>query len=51
MSWLLGNPPEFYEPKFVCQGEGREVTRVMSTGTVLIKLNVLTKGMESLGYS
>ena len=51
VSWLLGNPPEFYEPKFVCQGEGREVTRVMSTGTVLIKLNVLTKGMESLGYS
>lgn len=51
MSWLFGNPPEFYDPKFVCQGEGREVTRVQSTGTVRIKLNVLTKGMESIGYS
>jgi B9 domain-containing protein 1 len=51
MSWLLGNPPEFYDTKFVCQGEGREVTRVKSTGTVLAKINVLTKGMSALGYS
>ena len=51
MSWLLGNPPEFYDPKFVCQGEGREVTRVKSTGTALVKLNVLTKGMDAVGYS
>lgn len=51
MSWLLGNPPEFYDPKFVCQGEGREVTRVRSTGTVIIKLNILTKGMEAVGYA
>ena len=51
MSWVMGNPPEFYDSKFVCQGEGREVTRVQSTGSVRIKLNVLTKGMESVGYS
>mmetsp|Transcript_1074 Transcript_1074/g.1199 ORF Transcript_1074/g.1199 Transcript_1074/m.1199 type:complete len:188 (+) Transcript_1074:119-682(+) len=51
MAWLLGNPPEFYDSKFVCQGEGREVTRVQSTGSVRIKLNILTKGMESIGYS
>ena len=44
MSWLMGNPPEFYDTKFVCQGDGREVTRVISTGKVKVKLNVVTKG-------
>jgi hypothetical protein len=28
----------------VCQGEGREVSRVQSTGRVLLNLNVVTKG-------
>jgi B9 domain-containing protein 1 len=51
MSWWMGNPPEFYDSKFVCEGEGREVTRVMKTGTVNIQLNVLTKGLQSAGYS
>jgi B9 domain-containing protein 1 len=51
VSWLMGNPPEFFDSKFVCQGEGREVTRVKRTGTVKLKLNVLTKGMQAVGYS
>eukprot|EP01036_Dinobryon_divergens_P025326 gene25326-33858_t len=50
VSWLLGNPPEFFDSKFVCQGEGREVSRVQKTGEVHLTLNTLTKGMQSFGY-
>jgi B9 domain-containing protein 1 len=51
ISWLMGNPPEYFDSKFVCQGDGREVTRVQATGSVRIKLNVKTKNMGSCGYS
>lgn len=51
LSWLLGNQPEFFDSKFVCQGEGRDVTRVRATGRVRLKINVLTKGMQAVGYS
>mmetsp|Transcript_40095 Transcript_40095/g.40892 ORF Transcript_40095/g.40892 Transcript_40095/m.40892 type:complete len:208 (-) Transcript_40095:306-929(-) len=51
LSWLLGSQPEFFDSKFVCQGEGREVTRVQATGSVRLKLTVLTKGMQAVGYS
>ena len=51
MYWLLGNPPEFFDSKFVCQGEGREVTRVQGTGVVRLKINVTTKGMQMVGYT
>ena len=49
-SWLLGRRPEFVDPCVVAQSEGREVTRVRSQGSVLLKLNVLTKDMKKLGY-
>lgn len=42
---------QFYDSKLVCQGEGREVTRVQNTGSVDLVLNVSMKGMESAGYS
>jgi len=51
MAWLLGNPPEFFDSKFVCQGDGREVTRVQGAGVVRLKLNVTTKGMQMVGYT
>lgn len=35
---------QFFDSKFVCQGEGREVSRVQKTGTVVLNLNTLTKG-------
>jgi B9 domain-containing protein 1 len=50
-AWFFGNPPEFYDSKFVCQADGREVTRVKSTGKLRIKLNVSTKGMNAIGYN
>ena len=49
-AWIWGNPPEFYDPRIVAMPEGREVTRVQSTGTVNFKLNVTTRGMEQYGY-
>ncbi|XP_067043867.1 B9 domain-containing protein 1-like [Acropora muricata] len=50
MSWLFGRRPEFIDPKLVAQGEGREVTRVRSQGTVKIKFSVVTRDMKKLGY-
>ena len=46
-----GTYAEFYDSKFVAQGENREVTRVESTGVVKVKFSVLTRGMEALGYA
>lgn len=43
-SWLVGNPPEFYDSRIVCQGANREVTRTQKTGSVLIHINIVTKG-------
>ena len=51
LCWIMGNPPEFFDSKFVCQGDGREVTRVQSSGIVRLKLNIVTKGMNQCGYS
>jgi hypothetical protein len=39
---------QFFDSKFVCQSDGREVTRVRSTGTVRLKLNIVTKGITVL---
>ena len=49
-AWFFGNPPEFYDSKFVCQSDGREVTRVKSTGSIRVKIHVSTKGMKAVGY-
>jgi len=51
MAWVSGTHPEFFDSKFVAQGEGREVTRVTNTGVVKVTVNIMTKGMESFGYS
>mmetsp|Transcript_32569 Transcript_32569/g.52911 ORF Transcript_32569/g.52911 Transcript_32569/m.52911 type:complete len:271 (+) Transcript_32569:66-878(+) len=50
-SWIMATPPEFFEPTFVAQGTGREVTRVTSSGTVKIVVNVISKHMSKLGYN
>lgn len=51
ISWIWGNPPEFFDSKFVTQNDGREVTRVQSTGVVRLKINLSTKGMQATGYA
>lgn len=50
-SWVGGRPAEFSNPKFPAMGEGREVTRVQSTGHASVALNVITKDMSTFGYS
>ncbi|KAI9139035.1 B9 domain-containing protein 1 [Paraphysoderma sedebokerense] len=51
ISWITGRLPEFIDSKFVARSEGREVTRVQSSGTVKIVVNVVTKDMEKFGYT
>lgn len=50
MSWLSGIYSEFYDPKFVSQGQNRDVACVEMTGSVILNLRVQTNGMETLGY-
>ena len=49
-SWLMGTRPEFVDPKFVAQGDGREVTRVRSEGSVNVTCNLVTKDISTAGY-
>ena len=49
-SWLLGTRPEFVDPKFVTQSDGREVTRVRSQGNITISCNITTKDISTAGY-
>eukprot|EP00955_Chlamydomonas_euryale_P082093 363670-Chlamydomonas_euryale.AAC.5 len=49
-SWLSGMPAEFSDPRFPSYGEGREVTRVESSGVVNVSVNIMTKDMEQFGY-
>ncbi|XP_047213429.1 B9 domain-containing protein 1-like isoform X2 [Girardinichthys multiradiatus] len=49
-SWLLGRRPEYTDPKVVAQGEGREVTRVRSQGSVTVSFHIMTKDMKKMGY-
>ena len=51
INWVTGRPAEFSNPKFPAMGEGREVTRVQSTGHASVALNVITKDMATFGYS
>lgn len=38
------------DPKVVAQGEGREVTRVRSQGSVKVSFSIVTRDMKKLGY-
>ncbi|KAI8814131.1 B9 domain-containing protein, partial [Cladochytrium replicatum] len=51
LSWIRGKAPEFLDPTFVTKNSSREVTRVRSQGTVKLKLNVIVKDFDQLGYS
>ncbi|RLN93456.1 hypothetical protein BBJ28_00003935 [Nothophytophthora sp. Chile5] len=51
VAWLTGSPPEYFDSKFVAQGDSREVTRVTSAGNARVVLNVATHGMKQHGYT
>lgn len=48
--WITGRLPEFIDPKFAAREEGRDMTRVVSNGSVKITVSVITKEMEQCGY-
>lgn len=51
-NWLMGTSPEFFDPKFTTQGEGRAVTRVVSGDhEVKVNLTVTVKDMAALDYA
>lgn len=50
ISWLFGRRPEFVDPRFVAQTDGREITRVRSQGHMTVSLSVMTKDLWKQGY-
>lgn len=51
LSWMMGRIPEFLDSTFVSKGDGREVTRVRSSGSVKVALNILIKDLDTFGYA
>jgi B9 domain-containing protein 1 len=67
LSWFFGRRPEFIDPKVIAYNAGREskttflnlclilkyllVTRVRSHGYIQIVFNIVTKDIQSLGYT
>ena len=50
LGMLTGKPAEYHDHlSLLTRGEGREVTRVTSAGTVKIQFNITMKNMEALG--
>ncbi len=49
LSTILQKPPQFINPSFVAQNNGREVVRVSSKGSVRIRWNVMIKNMIKFG--
>mmetsp|Transcript_52375 Transcript_52375/g.119436 ORF Transcript_52375/g.119436 Transcript_52375/m.119436 type:complete len:236 (+) Transcript_52375:273-980(+) len=47
---LTGDYPDYYDSRFVGQGDSRMVTRVESTGEVFLEFNVATSGMGANGF-
>ncbi|KAL0481268.1 hypothetical protein AKO1_012806 [Acrasis kona] len=50
LSSITGKTPEFINPTSICEGEGREVTRVQSEGTVRVVFDVMIKDMTKFGF-
>lgn len=51
LSWIQGTQPEFFDSRFVSRAEGRKVTVVRSAGAVRVVVNVMTRGMQAMGYA
>ncbi|KAJ3395872.1 B9 domain-containing protein 1 [Lobulomyces angularis] len=51
LSFITGRKPEFIDSKFISKSEGREVTRVQSSGSVKLNLNIIIKDLDNFGYT
>nr|XP_054762522.1 B9 domain-containing protein 1-like [Lytechinus pictus] len=50
LGWFMGRRPEYVDTNVVARGEGREVTRVRSQGSIKCQFNIITRDMKKLGY-
>ncbi|XP_063236197.1 B9 domain-containing protein 1 [Bacillus rossius redtenbacheri] len=48
--WLTGRRPEYIDSRVLARGEGRQVTRVRSHGSVEVNFNVVVRNMSHMGY-
>ncbi len=48
---MMGSKPEFVDARVVANGEGRDVTRVTSSGWVNVQFNIISKDLKRLGYN
>lgn len=48
--WVTGRRPEFVDPRVAASGEGRDVTRVSTNGSVRLSFSVISKDLRRLGY-
>jgi B9 domain-containing protein 1 len=48
--WVKGKPAEYISPtELLCRNEGREVTRVVSCGTIKVVFQVTMKDIDEFG--
>ena len=47
---ITGKQPELINPATACSGEGREVMRTQSEGSVLVTFDIITKDMHQFGF-
>ena len=50
ISYLTGEPPDFYDARFTTANDGRYAARVKSCGVVKVKFDVYVTGAAALGY-
>ncbi|XP_015521327.2 B9 domain-containing protein 1-like isoform X1 [Neodiprion virginianus] len=51
IAWFSGRRPELIDPTILATGGGRELTRMISQGTITVRFNVSMKDFFKLGYS
>ncbi|XP_045497708.1 B9 domain-containing protein 1 [Colias croceus] len=50
VSWLTGKKPELADPKMLASGKDNYLLRTESYGSVVMKMNMLSKDLRKLGY-
>ncbi|XP_068989864.1 B9 domain-containing protein 1 isoform X3 [Neodiprion pinetum] len=51
IAWFSGRRPELIDPTILATGGGRQLTRMISQGTITVRFNVSMKDFFKLGYS
>ena len=51
LALIRGEQPEFYDNKFICQGDGQDAVHAKMIGKVWVVLDITSKGMGAFGYT